>query len=72
MWLLDLFQIYEIASKPEKVIQKVTCALTPDLCMFTALMTNSHDITLDDPERFQVYMGHIPGGASVKQLNHYS
>jgi hypothetical protein len=32
----------------------------------------SSDPSLDDPDRFQVYMGHFPSGASTQSFYHYA
>lgn len=32
----------------------------------------THDTSLDDEDRFQVYMGHFPAGASVQSFWHYA
>jgi hypothetical protein len=53
------------------VIFKVVCGGDLNFCTWGEgyLVTQHPDF--DDSDRFQVYMGHMPGGTSVKSILHY-
>ena len=48
------------------------CYLVPAFCNEIYSYISTSDPTLDDQDRFQVYMGHYPNGASVQSMLHYA
>jgi len=69
---LYLAHQYEILGPFESQISKITCGLLPDFCKFAEGFLITQDPKLDDTDRFQVYMGHFPAGASVQSFIHYA
>ena len=49
---------------------KVMCGIFPDVCSWSATFFMDKNPDNDDPDRLQVYMGHVPAGDSVKSLMH--
>ena len=41
------------------------CSTLPKICLFAEGFLITNDPSVDNQERFQVYMGHFPAGASV-------
>ena len=50
----------------------LVCGTLPQVCQFIEGFAITHDPKLDDPDRFQVYMGHFPSSASLQSLLHYA
>ena len=48
------------------------CVIVPDVCNAMQVFISSHDPTLDDASRFQVYMGHYPAASSIQAFLHYA
>ena len=48
------------------------CGSLPYFCELISALFITHDPKLDDADRFGVYMGHEPNGASVKAILHYA
>ena len=48
------------------------CSYVPTVCAALQIFVTSTDPTLDDKDRFQVYMGHFPSGASIQSMMHYA
>ena len=48
------------------------CGTIPKFCELIESFFASKETSLDDDDRFAVYMGHEPNGASVKALLHYA
>jgi hypothetical protein len=69
---LNLVKVWSILGGPASVGTKVACGLFPPLCQFAEGFLITSDPSLDDPQRFQVYMGHFPAGASVQSVIHYA
>lgn len=53
-------------------VTKITCGLIPDLCKLVEGFLITKDPSLDDTDRFQVYMAHFPAGASLQSIIHYA
>ena len=51
---------------------KVVCTPLPEFCELLSKFFVSNETDLDDDDRFAVYMGHEPNGASVKAMLHYA
>ena len=51
---------------------KVVCEPLPEFCELLSKFFVSNETDLDDDDRFAVYMGHEPNGASVKAMLHYA
>lgn len=66
---IGLYNIY--GAMTNKVIRNV-CRLVPAICSIGEGLFISSDPLIDDNERYQVYTGHIPAGASYKSGIHYS
>ena len=67
----DFLKIYHILGDKFNFITKIACGIDPEFCQYSEgfLITQTPD--LDDPVRFQAYMGHFPAGASTQSLVHY-
>ena len=50
----------------------IVCTNIPQFCELIEKFFASKETDLDDNDRFAVYMGHEPNGASVKALLHYA
>lgn len=50
----------------------ILCGEFIKLCQFAEGFLITQNPKLDNTERFQVYMGHFPAGASVQSLMHYA
>lgn len=48
------------------------CTYLTELCELLIGIFTTSETDLDDNDRFEVYMGHEPNGASVQQLLHYA
>jgi hypothetical protein len=48
------------------------CTSLPDICLLGERFLITKDPSLDDKDRFGVYMAHFPAGASVQSLIHYA
>ena len=53
-------------------ISSLFCTNIPEFCELIAELFVSHNPSLDDNDRFAVYMGHEPNGTSVKSILHYA
>merc|ERR1712216_298358 len=53
-------------------ISNLFCIHIPELCELISALFVTHNPDLDDADRFAVYMGHEPNGASVKAILHYA
>lgn len=53
-------------------VSQLFCSNIPRFCELIELLFASHNPTLDDADRFGVYMGHEPNGASIKAILHYA
>ena len=71
-WFYSTFKVYEIFGIYWNEIFKLTCGLfNGSFCLKEEgqIINLKHD--LDDSDRFQVYMGHLPGGTSIKVIDHF-
>lgn len=50
---------------------RLLCGTIPALCELGDYLIADEDISLDDTNRLQVYMGHFPSGTSLRSLDHY-
>lgn len=50
---------------------KIVCGFFEGICQFGEGFLITQDPSLDDPDRFQVYMAHFPAGASVQSFVHF-
>jgi hypothetical protein len=63
---------YRLFDGIERMLTKVNCIFVPDLCLlFVDRLIYSSKIGLDDPKKYQVLMGHMPGGVGLKNLFSY-
>lgn len=69
--LFYLFRIYHIFDGWQAVVMQDTCRIFPSLCLFGEGFLITQDPSIDDPERFNVYMGHFPAASSVQSLVHF-
>lgn len=69
---LNLGGVYHILDGLQTEATKITCYLVPDLCQLIEGFLITTDPSLDDSDRFQVYMGHFPAGASTQSIYHYA
>ena len=70
----DLFGIHEMFGHNWFTLaaMKLFCGNIPEFCELIEKFFASKETSLDDDDRFAVYMGHEPNGASVKALLHYA
>jgi len=68
---LYLIHVYHLLDGFQSAATKAACGLFPKFCQFAEGFLITKDPSLDDPDRFQVYMGHFPAGASLQSLVHY-
>lgn len=55
------------------LFNQVLCFVLPDVCMYSINLPFANtDVESDDPEKFQVLMGHVPGGVSLKNLAQFA
>ena len=69
---LYTFHIYDLFGPSTTVLTKGVCGVIPSFCQLMEGFIITHDTSLDDETRFQVYMGHFPAGASVQEFWHYA
>ena len=53
-------------------VTKKACEYIPLFCEEVEKFVTTHNPSLDDEDRFQVYMAHFPAGASVQSIVHYA
>ena len=70
----NLFGIHELfgANWLTTTAMNLFCTNIPQFCELIEKFFASKETDLDDDDRFAVYMGHEPNGASVKALLHYA
>ena len=70
----DLLGIHELlgANWFTTTTSKLFCTTIPEFCELIEMLFATHNPTLDDSDRFAVYMGHEPNGTSVKSILHYA
>lgn len=61
----DLLGIWSILGDPANAASKLFCGIIPDICLIGERFLITQDPSLDDKDRFGVYMAHFPAGASV-------
>ena len=69
---LYLVHVYSILGPIAAEGTKIACGIMPEFCKFAEGFLITSDPSLDNTDRFQVYMGHFPAGASVQSLVHYA
>ena len=69
---LTLFHVYDLFGSGTSVLTKGVCGIIPNSASSWRGFVITHDPSLDSEDRFQVYMGHFPAGASVQSLWHYA
>lgn len=70
--LLYAIHVYHLLDGWQSSVMQAACKVLPPLCQLAEGFLITKDPLLDDPNRFNVYMGHFPAGASVQALIHYS
>jgi len=70
----DLLGIHELlgANWFTSGVSSLFCKNIPEFCLLISELFITHQPDLDDADRFAVYMGHEPNGASVKAILHYA
>jgi len=68
----DQIGVYEILGEDDAEKTDKFCTYFKDFCILKEAFTLTHDVSYDDVDRFQVYMGHYPGGTSVRSVVHFS
>jgi hypothetical protein len=69
---LNFLHVYSLLGGPASIGTKVACGAFPWICQAGEGFLITQSPLLDDHERFQVYMGHFPAGASTQSLIHYA
>jgi hypothetical protein len=71
---LNSVGIYDMfpSSKIQDKVLSTLCTYAHSLCNFAINMLADQNPTYDNPERFDVFMGHFPSGASTKNLLEYA
>jgi hypothetical protein len=67
---MNLAKIYNLA--PDNGFNRIFCSILPDVCKINEGLIVTSDPSLDDTQRYQVYMGHYPSGVSIQCLLHYA
>jgi hypothetical protein len=75
-WPLDVMNkttnLYRLFDSFFQMQNKVVCGSVPTFCLWSEMLTYTSKISLDDPDRFIVMQGHLPGGVSLKNLFHFA
>lgn len=53
-------------------IEGLFCGLLPPLCKLMEALFITNNPTLDDSDRYEVYLSHMPNGTSTKAVLHYA
>ena len=69
---LDVVHVYDIFGTVSSIATDIACGIMPSFCKFAEGFLITSDPTLDDTDRFQVYMGHFPATASIQSLVHFA
>ena len=69
--LLDIHSIMD-ANWFTSTVSQFFCSHIPLFCELIEKLFATHQPKLDDTDRFAVYMGHYPNGASMKAIFHYT
>ncbi|CDW83495.1 ab-hydrolase associated lipase region family protein [Stylonychia lemnae] len=69
----DTFGVYDLfpANYLQTGSMRIFCDVLPKMCELFLYLGSDSDITVEDPERLQVYLGHFPSGTSLRTVNHY-
>ena len=70
--ILGINELMNANDKSSEKVKNLFCGSISDVCVELGEFFVSENHDLDDYSRFAVYMGHMPNGASVKQLKHYA
>jgi alpha-beta hydrolase superfamily lysophospholipase len=68
----DLFGIHSMLHGHASEGTRYLCGILPEICQYGEGFFITQNPSLDDPLRFQNYMGHFPAGASTQSLIHYA
>ena len=71
VWYLNKKDTYEVFGYWWNVLFKIVCGTHLNFCTWTEGYFVTQHPDFDDADRFQVYMGHMPGGTSLKSVLHY-
>lgn len=69
---LYLIHVYHLLDGWQSDVMQAACKVFPPLCQLAEGFLITKNPLLDDPTRFNVYMGHFPAGASVQSLIHFA
>lgn len=67
----NLIGLWSVLGEPLNAASKVFCGLNPEFCLVGEEFLITQDSSLDDRERFGVYMAHVPAGVSIHSLEHF-
>jgi hypothetical protein len=72
--VLNLLHIHSMLNSTwyNSDIEKVFCGLLPPLCKLLEKLLITKNPALDDTDRYEVYLGHMPNGSSTKAILHYT
>ena len=65
-WFLNRRDIHEVFGYLWTISFKIVCGTELNFCTWSEGYLITQNPEFDDADRFQVYMGHLPGGSSVK------
>ena len=70
-WILDFMGYYEHAALAARELGKIACGLGDgEFCLWLETWYFTSDSKYEDPDRFQVYMGHTNRGVSTNMMYH--
>lgn len=70
--ILYAIGVYHLLDGWQSTVMRAACKVLPPVCRLAEGFLITKNPLLDDPDRFNVYMGHFPAGASVQALIHYA
>ena len=70
-YVLDFFGIYEVGNSM-RILGASICTINGPLCQWAEGFMTTSDPSYDDPDRFQIYMGHSFAGTNLKSNFHYA
>ena len=70
-WTLGIFEFFPANFLTTGAFRTI-CGTIPELCKFGDSLITDMDPSVDDTDRFAVYMGHFPSGTSLRCLTHYA
>ena len=69
-WFADLIGYYEHGAFWTNELMRIACGLLDDVCLYGETWLYATTSEYEDPDRFQVYMGHSWKGVSMRLLYH--